>query len=67
MERRFSAALLIIMLTSTLALVFSIKPVKGATATIYIRADGSIDPVTAPISSVDKITYTFKEQETDQE
>ncbi len=26
---------------------------------IYIRADGSIDPPTAPISTVDNITYTF--------
>ncbi len=26
---------------------------------IYIRADGSVDPPTVPISSVDNITYTF--------
>ena len=26
---------------------------------IYIRADGSVDPDTAPISSVDNVTYTF--------
>jgi parallel beta-helix repeat protein len=26
---------------------------------IYIRADGSIDPFTAPISTVDNVTYTF--------
>lgn len=26
---------------------------------IYIRADGSIDPSTAPISSMDNVTYTF--------
>jgi parallel beta-helix repeat protein len=30
-----------------------------ASGTIYIRADGSIDPPTAPISSLDNITYTF--------
>jgi parallel beta-helix repeat protein len=58
-ERHFFVALLIVTLTGALALSFSIKPVKGATATVYIRADGSIDPVTAPISSVDKVTYTF--------
>ncbi|MDH5770033.1 MAG: right-handed parallel beta-helix repeat-containing protein [Candidatus Bathyarchaeota archaeon] len=29
------------------------------TETIYIRADGSIEPDTAPISTVDNITYTF--------
>jgi peptide/nickel transport system substrate-binding protein len=28
-------------------------------ARIYIRADGSIDPDTAPISSLDNVTYTF--------
>jgi parallel beta-helix repeat protein len=41
-----------------LTLAFNIHPVK-ATGTIYIRADGSIDPPTAPISTVDNITYTF--------
>ena len=32
-------------------------PVVRASGTIYIRADGSIDPPTAPISSVDNVTY----------
>jgi parallel beta-helix repeat protein len=30
-----------------------------ASGTIYIRADGSIDPSDAPISTADNITYTF--------
>jgi len=30
-----------------------------ASATVYIRADGSIDPPTAPISTIDNITYAF--------
>lgn len=30
-----------------------------ASGTIYIRADGSIDPPTAPISTADNITYFF--------
>jgi hypothetical protein len=30
-----------------------------ASGTIYIRADGSIDPPTAPISTADNITYTL--------
>jgi parallel beta-helix repeat protein len=34
-------------------------PVVWGSGTIYIRADGSIDPPTAPISTVDNITYTF--------
>lgn len=33
-------------------------PVAAATL-VYIRADGSVDPSTAPISSNDNITYTF--------
>jgi parallel beta-helix repeat protein len=31
----------------------------SANGTIYIRADGSIDPSSAPIYTVDNVTYTF--------
>ena len=41
-----------------LTLAFNIQPVK-ASGTIYVRADGSIDPPDAPILTVDNITYTF--------
>jgi parallel beta-helix repeat protein len=41
-----------------LTLVFNIQPVK-ASGTIYIRADGSIDPSDAPISTFDNVTYTL--------
>ena len=41
-----------------MALDFNIQTVK-ASRTIYIRADGSIDPPTALIFTVDNITYTF--------
>ena len=34
-------------------------PVVRASGTIYIRADGSIDPQEAPISTIDNVTYTF--------
>jgi len=47
-----------LLLTSMLALAFSIQPVE-ASGTIYIRADGSIDPPTANITSTDNVTYTF--------
>src|SRR4030066_683466 len=30
-----------------------------ASGTFYIRADGSIDPPTAPISTFDNVTYTL--------
>jgi len=58
MKRSLSGIMVILLITSMLALAFSIQPVK-ASGTIYIRADGSIDPPTAPISSSDNITYTF--------
>jgi len=41
-----------------MGLSFKIQPVK-ASGTIYIRADGSIHPSTAAISSIDNSTYTF--------
>ncbi len=33
--------------------------IAGASGTIYIRADGSIDPPTANITTIDNVTYTF--------
>ena len=58
MKRSLSGIMVILLLTSMLAWAFNIQPV-GASGTIYIRADGSIDPPTAPISTVDNVTYTF--------
>jgi len=57
-KKTASAIMLTLLLTSMLTLAFNIQPVK-ASGTIYIRADGSIDPSTAPISTVDNVTYTF--------
>ena len=48
----------ILLVTSILTLAFNIRPVK-ASGTIYIRADGSIDPPTAPIYNADNVTYTL--------
>jgi len=47
-------ALLIVMLS----LALNVQQVK-ASGTIYIRPDGRIDPLTAPITSADNVTYTF--------
>jgi len=58
MKRTVSTILLVILLTSMLYSAFKIMPAEAA-GTIYIRADGSIDPPTAPISTLDNITYTF--------
>jgi parallel beta-helix repeat protein len=43
---------------SSLALPFSVQPVR-ASGTIYIRADGSIDPPTASISNLGNTTYVL--------
>ena len=48
----------ITVLIGTLGLSFEVQRVK-AEGTIFIRADGSIDPPDAPISTVDNVTYTF--------
>jgi parallel beta-helix repeat protein len=58
LRKPVSGVMLTLLLTGMLALSSNIQPVK-ASGTIYIRADGSIDPPTAPISTVDNITYTF--------
>jgi parallel beta-helix repeat protein len=43
-----------------LSIAFNIKPAKAEwTGTVYIRADGSIDPPDAPIVTYDNITYTL--------
>ena len=49
---------LVSVLLSTATVVRFIRPVI-AYGTIYIKADGSVEPSTAPISSFDSITYTF--------
>jgi len=52
-------AFLLVLLSTAMVTVF-IKPVVAcAAAAIYIKADGSVDPSSALISSVDNVTYTF--------
>jgi len=58
MKRVVSAILLVILFTSMLYAAFKVMPV-GAAGTIYIRADGSIDPPDAPVFTVDNVTYTL--------
>jgi len=53
-----SVITLILLLTTLLAVAFNIQPVRGS-GTIYIRANGSIDPPTANITTTDNVTYTF--------
>ena len=51
--------ILMLLLIGMLTLAFNIQPVKGWVGTVYIRADGSIDPPDAPITIYDNITYTL--------
>jgi parallel beta-helix repeat protein len=59
LRKTVSGIMLTLLLISMLTLAFKIQPAKGWTGTVYIRADGSIDPPTAPISTVDNVTYTL--------
>ena len=47
-----------LILTGMLTFASNVQRVE-ASGIIYIRADGSVDPDTAPISSVDNVTYKF--------
>jgi parallel beta-helix repeat protein len=53
----FSGFLVISLLISMLGLAFTTRSGKAEGGTIYVRADGSIDPPTAPISTIDNVTY----------
>jgi len=59
--RKAVCGILLILLFIVMFLsAINIKPAKAEwTGTVYIRADGSIDPPDAPISTVDNITYIF--------
>ncbi len=63
MERRaVSGIMLTLLFIGMLTFAFNVQPVKAYwiwTETIYIRADGSVEPDATPISSVDNITYTL--------
>ncbi|MGD0978211.1 MAG: hypothetical protein ABR962_03620 [Candidatus Bathyarchaeia archaeon] len=52
-KRQFSAIMMSLLVLATLALAFNVQPVR-ASGTVYIRANGSIDPPTAPIYTADK-------------
>jgi parallel beta-helix repeat protein len=53
-----SLAIFTLLLLGMLSFAFNIKPAKAEwTGTVYIRADGSIDPPDAPILTYDNMTY----------
>jgi parallel beta-helix repeat protein len=58
LRKNVSGIMLVMLLIGMLTLAFNVQPGR-ASGTIYIRADGTIDPPTAPISTVDNVTYTL--------
>jgi len=59
-KKAASEIMLVLLTIGMLSLTFNIQPAKSEwTGTVYIRADGSIDPPDAPIITYDNITYTL--------
>jgi len=58
MNRKLVLLMSLTLLIGMLNVAFNVQKAK-ATGTIYIRADGSIDPPTAPITTLDNVTYTI--------
>ena len=58
MSKAVTGIMLTLLFIGMLTLAFQVQKTK-ASGTIYIRADGSIDPPDAPISTFDNVTYTL--------
>jgi parallel beta-helix repeat protein len=58
MKRNFTLPILVILFTGLFAYSLNVHTIK-ASGTVYIRADGSVDPSIAPISTTDNVTYVF--------
>jgi len=55
-----SGIMLTLLLVGLFSLAINVEPAKSTwTGTVYIRADGSIDPPDAPIITYNNITYTL--------
>jgi parallel beta-helix repeat protein len=59
LRKAVSGIMLTLLLIGMLTLAFNIQSVKAWTGTVYIRADGSIDPPDAPMITYDYVTYTL--------
>jgi parallel beta-helix repeat protein len=59
LSRIASALIIALLFLSLFTLSFTIQTARAQSGTIYIMPDGSISPSTAPISTVDNITYTL--------
>ena len=58
MKKIVSGIFLTLLLAVSIFLVFNVRPAAAA-ITVYINSDGSVTPISAPISSPDNITYTL--------
>jgi parallel beta-helix repeat protein len=58
MSKKLLLLMLLTLLIGTLNLASKVEKAE-ASGTIYIRADGSIDPPDAPVSTADNVTYTL--------
>jgi parallel beta-helix repeat protein len=65
MRRTVAAFTVALILVGTFTVAVHIRPVIG-NGTIYIRADGSIEPSTANITTADNVTYTFTDNNYDE-
>lgn len=57
-KRLHSEALLLLLLFGLFSLAVNVEQAKPV-GTIYIRADGNVDPLTAPIFTADDETYVL--------
>jgi parallel beta-helix repeat protein len=58
LNKMVSQIMIVVLLVGMSTSALNIHPVR-AQGTVYIRADGSIDPSGSPISTVDNVTYTL--------
>jgi parallel beta-helix repeat protein len=63
-KKTAAVAILAFLMVSIFSITFHLKPVK-ASGTIYIRADGSIEPADGRISTADGVTYYFTDNISD--
>jgi parallel beta-helix repeat protein len=60
-KNHFSIFVLAFLLVGMVAFVKPVQKVEAASPTVYIRADGLVDPPTSNITNVGNVTYTLTE------
>ena len=60
MSRKLVFIIVLALLFGPSGVALKVEKVKSS-GTIYIRANGLIDPATVNITSADNVTYTFKD------